>query len=129
MTNLQKLFVKLIPEPSSTILDDEINAAIGHFDINDPWQEFDTGLALIASACVELSEHARDDSDVRAEVMGSLEVLKIDDVKMLGVRDNIEEIINRHLAEPAELRWGYEGNGVWRRNANGRPVATNAADG
>lgn len=39
MTALKKLFVKLCPEPESTVLDDEIKAAEGHFDINDPWNE------------------------------------------------------------------------------------------
>lgn len=39
MTNLKRLFIKLCPEPDRTVLADEIKAAKGHFDINDPWNE------------------------------------------------------------------------------------------
>lgn len=39
MNRLEKLFIKLCPEPGSTVLDEEINAAEGHFDVNDPWNE------------------------------------------------------------------------------------------
>lgn len=40
MKNLEKLFVKLCPEPGSTVLEDEIQAAKGHIDLNDPWNEY-----------------------------------------------------------------------------------------
>lgn len=39
MKNLRKLFIKLCPQPERSVLDDEIRAAQGHFDINDPWNE------------------------------------------------------------------------------------------
>lgn len=39
MKRLKKLFMKLGPEPSSTILEDEIKAANYHIDLNDPWTE------------------------------------------------------------------------------------------
>ena len=39
MKNLKTLSIRLCPDPSSTVFDDEIRAAKGHFDINDPWNE------------------------------------------------------------------------------------------
>ena len=119
MTNLRYLFVKLIPEPNSTILDDEINAAIGHFDVNDPWTEIETGLDLIAKACIEFSE---DTSNAADELrLPNLDVLRVDDVKMLGVKDTIEEIVSRNLLEDPQLAWTYEGDGIWCRNRPAQP--------
>lgn len=40
MRRLKKLFIKLCPQPERSVLDDEIKAAQGHFDINDPWNEW-----------------------------------------------------------------------------------------
>lgn len=39
MKSLRKLYVKLCPEPGSSILEDAIQAAGGHIDLNDPWSE------------------------------------------------------------------------------------------
>lgn len=117
MHRLQSLFVKLIPEPDSTVLNDEIQEAKGHLDVNDPWTEFDTSLHLIAGACIYLSEREEDETNDRGlSRLGELRELKVDDVKMSGIRDNIENIINRELVEgEPQLHWGYVGDGVWRR--------------
>lgn len=40
MRSLQNLFVKLCPEPGSAILEDAVQAAMGHIDLNDPWSEY-----------------------------------------------------------------------------------------
>lgn len=39
MKNLKHLSIKLCPDPDSTVLEDEIEQAKGHFDVNDPWNE------------------------------------------------------------------------------------------
>lgn len=39
MKNLRRLYIKLCPEPGSSILEDAIQAASGHIDLNDPWSE------------------------------------------------------------------------------------------
>jgi len=39
MKSLETLFMKLCPEPESTILEDEMKAANYHLDLNDPWAE------------------------------------------------------------------------------------------
>lgn len=39
MSNLRKIYIKLCPEPDSTALNDAVNAAGGHIDLNDPWAE------------------------------------------------------------------------------------------
>ena len=39
MWNLERLFIKLCPEPDSTVLEDAVKAAEGHIDLNDPWNE------------------------------------------------------------------------------------------
>lgn len=40
MKRLRSLFMKLCPETLSTTLEDAIQAAKGHIDINDPWSEY-----------------------------------------------------------------------------------------
>ena len=114
MHHLQRLFLKLIPEPDSTVLNDEIEEAKGHLDVNDPWNEFDTSLALAAAACLYLSERKEDESNEWGlPRLGELRELRIDDVKMAGVRDDIENLVTRRLEERRELGWTYEGDGVW----------------
>lgn len=118
MKQLRKLFIKLIPEPDSTILNDEINAAIGHFDVNDPWTEFETALALVAGTCRILSEASDLDQAERGSG-GNLEELQVDDVKMLGMKDDIEDIININLTgESINLGWEYKGEGTWKRSSS-----------
>lgn len=40
MKNLRKLYIKLCPEPGSSILEDAMQAASRHIDLNDPWSEY-----------------------------------------------------------------------------------------
>lgn len=40
MTRLQSLFMKLCPNFGSTVLEDAMQAALGHIDLNDPWNEY-----------------------------------------------------------------------------------------
>lgn len=100
MVNLRRLFIKICPSPESTVLHDEIEAAGGHFDINDPWNECDTSWRLIAHNVAALAS------------LGNLRELHMDDVKVEGVRQALEDSINRVLREP----WAYqgEGSGEWR---------------
>jgi hypothetical protein len=116
MHHLRSLFVKLIPEPESTILSDEIEEAKGHLDVNDPWTEFDTSLALTAAACLYLSDEKAENNDWDMPRLGELEELRVDDVKMTGVRDSIESIVGSGLQERLDLGWTYEGDGCWRRS-------------
>ena len=122
MHHLRVLFIKLIPEPDSTVLNDEIEEALGHLDVNDPWNEFDTSLTLTSAACLYLSKCAEEENnDWGLPRLGKLQELRIDDVKMAGVRDNIEEIVCRGLIpldrdESPDFGWAYTGNGVWKRN-------------
>ena len=98
------------------MLDDEIEEAKGHLDVNDPWNEFDTSLALTAAACLYLSEKKPEETnDWNMPRLGELRELRIDDVKMIGVRDNIEEIVTPRLSDKPNLGWAYEGNGLWKR--------------
>ncbi|RVX72158.1 hypothetical protein B0A52_04756 [Exophiala mesophila] len=110
MTNLRRLFIKICPSPESTVLHDEIEAAGGHFDINDPWNECDTSWRLIAHNVAALAG------------MGNLREFHMDDVHVEGVRQALEDSINRVLQEP----WTYQGkgSGEWRVNA-----ASNAGRG
>lgn len=55
MTNLERLFIKLCPEPGSTVLDDAVEAAAGHIDLNDPWNEWVSSLACSMSASLTVS--------------------------------------------------------------------------
>lgn len=40
MKNLEEFFIKMCPDPGSTVLDDAVKAAEGHIDVNDPWAEW-----------------------------------------------------------------------------------------
>ena len=55
MRNLERLFIKLCPEPGSTVLDDAVEAAAGHIDLNDPWNEWVSSLACSTSASLTVS--------------------------------------------------------------------------
>lgn len=99
MKHLRTLSLMLCPEPQSRVLEDEIEDAKGHLDVNDPWNEFDTAYMLVSHTVVALT------------VEGELHELRIDDVKMEGIRDNLETLISSKLQE----WWSYEGRGIWRR--------------
>jgi len=101
MTNLKFLHTKLCPEPQSSVLHDEITEAHGHIDVNDPWNEFDTSYTLIAQTVIFLT------------VEGQLEELRVDDVKMEGIRETVEASVTQRLQQ----WWTYAGNGVWRRQS------------
>ena len=115
MHHLRYLFLKLIPEPDATVLQDEIEQAKGHLDVNDPWNECDTSLALAAAACLYLSEKKENETnDWGLPLLGELEEMKIDDVKMVGVKENIEERVTTPLLQRPDLGWAYLGDGTWK---------------
>ena len=99
MRRLKVLRTKICPEPHSTVLADEIDAAGSHIDVNDPWNELDTAYSLVADTVLFLS------------IEGQLEELHVDDVKMTGIRETLENSINHRLQES----WLYRGEGFWIR--------------
>ena len=120
MPNLSHLTFKLCPEPESTIIADELEEAQGHIDVNDAWMEFDTAYTLITHAVVRLTaiEEAErkggpDGMRLRA---GKLEEFRVDDVKMEGIRDSLEDVISQRLQE----WWVYAGEGLWKRKGLGK---------
>ncbi|EXJ54634.1 hypothetical protein A1O7_09975 [Cladophialophora yegresii CBS 114405] len=102
MKRLRRLFVKLCPEPGSTAFDDEMEVAGGALDVHDPWNECETSWMLIAHTVLFLT------------VEGELQVLHMDDVKVEGLRRNLETALNDRLHE----RWRYleQGSGIWHRS-------------
>jgi hypothetical protein len=120
MPNLTHLAFKLCPEPESTVIDDELALALGHIDVNDAWMEFDTAYTLIPHTVIYLTPMEESgDKDGRPDQgsagtrlgQGRLEEFRVDDLKMEGIRDNLEEVITQRLQE----WWVYVGGGVWRR--------------
>lgn len=113
MSRLQKLSIKLCPDPGTTILHDEIVAAGGHLDINDPWNECDTSWRLIAHNVAALARG------------GVLQELQMSDVQIEGVRESLEFTLNKIL----NASWTYngEGSGLWLRNHNPSPPQTASA--
>lgn len=103
MSRLRRLFVKLCPEPDSTVLRDEIEVAGGHMDVNDPWNECETSWMLIAHSVVFLT------------MEGALQELQMDDVKIEGLRQTLEKSLIARLQE----WWTYDGEGcgLWRRRS------------
>ncbi|KAH0848835.1 hypothetical protein AYO21_08280 [Fonsecaea monophora] len=101
MRRLRRLFVKLCPEPHSTVFRDEIELAGGAIDIHDPWNECETSWSLIAHSVVFLTTE------------GQLSELQMDDVKVEGIRQRLEQNVSSLLQE----RWRYEDprSGIWRR--------------
>lgn len=101
MCNLTHLTFKLCPEPESTVIDDELHAALGHIDVNDAWMELDTAYTLITHTVIYLTALGE----------GKLEEFRVDDVKMEGIRENLEDVISQRLQE----WWIYAGRGAWKR--------------
>jgi hypothetical protein len=114
MPDLRCLTVKLLPDPSSTILQETLEKAGYHFDVNDPWNEFETSLTLVGAAVVAMSQ-GREGHVQGHRVGGKLGRLEVQDVAMEGVRDIIETTVTGLLGEHQGLGWGYEGGGIWRR--------------
>jgi hypothetical protein len=110
MPNLTHLAFKLCPEPESTVIDDELKLALGHIDINDAWMEFDTAYNLVAHTVIYLTPVMPGNGKV-GQAHGKLEEFRVDDVKMEGIRENLEDVLSQRLQE----WWGYAGEGVWRR--------------
>jgi hypothetical protein len=108
MSNLISLTFKLCPEPDSTVIDDELKLALGHIDLNDAWMEFDTAYNIIMHTVIYLTPEGGG--------KGKLEEFKIDDVKMEGIRENLEDMISQRLQE----WWCHAGEGVWRRKKAGK---------
>jgi hypothetical protein len=114
---LQSLFVKLVPEPESTVLSDEIEEAKGHMDVNDPWGELSSNFDHLATACLYLSERNEDEvNEAGLARLGELRELRIDDVKVVGIRDTTVSLFMGAFESRPDLHWGYVGDGVWRRN-------------
>jgi hypothetical protein len=116
MPKLTHLTFKLCPEPESTVIDDELKDALGHIDVNDAWMEFDTAYTLIAHTVIYLTPEAggeagQNSAETQLLGQGRLEEFRVDDVKMEGIRENLEEVISQRLQE----WWVYAGGGVWRR--------------
>ena len=101
MLKLERLFVKLCPEPGSTAFHDEIELAGGAMDVHDPWNECETSWMLIAHTVVFLT------------MGGALQELRMDDVKVKGVMESIENSLDERLREWWLL--DEPGSGVWRR--------------
>ena len=101
MKLLQHLFVKLCPDPHTTIFRDEIELAGGHMDVNDPWNECETSWMLIAHTVVYLT------------MEGDLQELQMADVQIEAVRKTLEDSLTARLQE----WWAYNGagSGLWRR--------------
>ena len=99
MRRLKILRTKLCPEPQSTVFNDEIASAGGHIDVNDPWNEFDTAYTLVAQTVHILATE------------GQLQEFHVDDVKMTGIRETLENSLKPHLEE----LWLYRGDGIWIR--------------
>lgn len=97
MRLLKTLRIKICPEPHSTVLTDELEAAGNHFDVNDPWNETQTAYGLIANTVLFLT------------MQGQLEEFHIDDIKLVGLRDTIEESVSPKIQQ----WWSYRGDGSW----------------
>jgi hypothetical protein len=103
MTSLESLTIQLLPKPNSSILADVLaETGGGHIDVNDPWNEFETSLALVARSAAAMTRR-------------NLTELIMEDVAMEGVRDMIERTMTEELAEEPSRGWVYEGAGRWRR--------------
>ncbi|ETN43396.1 uncharacterized protein HMPREF1541_02555 [Cyphellophora europaea CBS 101466] len=108
MPRIEAITIKLLPDPQSTVLQDMLEASGHHFDVNDPWNEFETSLTLIGSAVVDLSGTDGPDRSLRE--------LSMPDVCITGLKDTIEEGITRWLTEQPVHGWAYRGQGLWRRD-------------
>jgi hypothetical protein len=104
MTSLEFLTIKLLPDADRVM--PMLEACGRHIDINDPWNEFETCLALIADVSKYLGAPKH---DVHS---GSLRRLKIEDVLVEGIRAAIESRMWMHLVKD-NPRWAFGGNGLW----------------
>ncbi|KAL6247877.1 hypothetical protein RBB50_005225 [Rhinocladiella similis] len=101
MKRLQRLFLKLCPDPDTTIFRDEVESAGGHMDINDPWNECETSWVLVAHTVLFLT------------MEGELQELEMADVQIEALRHTLEDKLSIRLQE----WWSYGGHasGLWRR--------------
>ncbi|KIW13955.1 hypothetical protein PV08_06736 [Exophiala spinifera] len=101
MKRLQRLFLKLCPDPDTTIFRDEVESAGGHMDINDPWNECETSWVLLAHTVLYLT------------LEGDLCELEVADVQIEALRHTLEDKMSTQLHE----WWCYSGHasGLWRR--------------
>ena len=112
MPNLESLTIKLLPDPDSSVLLDSLEASGGHFDVRDPWSEYDTSLTLVGQTALALS-YQRDENP------GRLRELRLEDVQLNGVKTMIETVTTNLITEDRTLGWSYEGNGLWVRTPTG----------
>ncbi|KAK5086109.1 hypothetical protein LTR70_000253 [Exophiala xenobiotica] len=101
MRNLKRLFIKLCPEPESMVLDEAVEAAEGHIDLNDPWNEITTAYTLVAHTIRYMA------------VEGRLERVVIDDTKIEALCSTIVD----HISATLQTFWTHNGKGVWTRSA------------
>ncbi|KAJ9609235.1 hypothetical protein H2204_015644 [Knufia peltigerae] len=101
MKRLERLFLKLCPDPETTIFRDEVEAAGGHMDINDPWNEFEMSWELIAHTVLFLT------------MEGELQELEMADMQIEPLQHALKEKMTGSLRQ----WWSYSGNasGIWRR--------------
>jgi hypothetical protein len=104
MTSLELLSIKLLPEPELVM--PMLEACGKHIDINDPWNEFETCLALVADVARYLG------APKEGVHSGPLKRLKIEDVLVEGIRAAIESRMWLHLLKE-NPRWSFGGNGLW----------------
>ena len=86
--------------------------------------EFDTAYTLIAHTVIYLTP-MEENGEKAGQAgpwlgQGKLEEFRVDDVKMEGIRENMEEVISQRLQE----WWVYAGEGLWKRKGVGRLAET-----
>lgn len=122
MPYLEKLAVKLLPDPKRDVLAESLRESGGHFDVRDCWTEFETSVSLLGHAAVALSRRGGGDGEKERyeehQWTGKLRELRLDDVQMEGVRNMVEATVTRILTEDGALGWAYdgEGSGLWVRS-------------
>ena len=97
---LTSLTTRLAPHPESRIVEDEMEEAKGHIDVNDAWMEFETSYVLLGETVG------------RGRLEGLREYVCLD-VEVEGVRVGLEEGLRGRLGE--EWVYGGEGTGRWWR--------------
>lgn len=111
MTSLHTLTLRLLPTPQSTVLASTIEATGGHFDVRDPWNEFETSLPLVIDTVKSMSMEIEEDGSLAPH--GMLGRLIMCDVEVGGVRDLIETSLRAELPG-----WGAGGR-TWLEEVEG----------
>ena len=107
MTSLAALTLRLLPTPHSTVLASTIESTGGHFDVRDPWNEFETSLPLVIDRVRSMS------MERSLTTQGTLQRLVMCDVEVEGMRDLIETSLRAELTG-----WGGDGR-TWSEEVEG----------